>query len=120
MSGDKSHIPEGFALVAVKGFDDLMYWLDRCDSKGHLERCTDLIEPWAAFEYRAIASAPDLLIERDKLKAANAELAGALEMLLTKLDLYAGVSIREYGFPAVITVSRAALEKHNKGDSHAN
>ena len=49
-------LEEGFTLVAVKGFDDLMYWLDRCESKGHLENCSDLIEPWANFDYRAIAA----------------------------------------------------------------
>jgi len=45
-------IPEGFSLVAVKGFDELMYWLDRCERKGHLENCPDLIEPYEAFDYR--------------------------------------------------------------------
>ena len=49
-------LEEGFTLVAVKGLDDLMYWLDRCESKGHLENCPDLIEPWENFEYRAIAA----------------------------------------------------------------
>ena len=44
-------IPNGFELVAVKGFDDLMYWLDRCGRKGHLENCPDLIEPYEAFDY---------------------------------------------------------------------
>mgnify|MGYP003565533289 CR=1 FL=1 len=44
-------IPNGFELVAVKGFDDLMYWLDRCDRKRHLENCPDLIEPYEAFDY---------------------------------------------------------------------
>ena len=44
-------IPDCFELVAVKGFDDLMYWLDRCDRKGHLENCPDLIEPYEAFDY---------------------------------------------------------------------
>ena len=44
-------IPDGFELVAVKGFDDLMYWLDRCDRKRHLENCPDLIEPYEAFDY---------------------------------------------------------------------
>lgn len=44
--------PEGYELVAVKGFDSLVYWLDRCASKGHLDNCPDLIEPWEAFDYR--------------------------------------------------------------------
>jgi hypothetical protein len=25
--------PEGWSLVAVKGFDDMMYWLDKCDDQ---------------------------------------------------------------------------------------
>ena len=61
-------IPEGFSLVAVKGFDELMYWLDRCERKGHLENCPDLIEPYEAFDYRTIdttppaAQLPDVLV----------------------------------------------------------
>jgi hypothetical protein len=51
-------IPEGFTLVAVKGFRDLMYWLDRCDDKGHLENCPDLIEPYHSLEYRTIDTHP--------------------------------------------------------------
>ena len=51
-------IPEGFSLVAVKGFDELMYWLDRCERKGHLENCPDLIEPYEAFDYRTIDTTP--------------------------------------------------------------
>lgn len=51
-------VPDGFKLVAVNSaFDDLMYWLNRCDEKGHLENCADLIEPWAAFDYRQISAA---------------------------------------------------------------
>jgi uncharacterized small protein (DUF1192 family) len=53
-------VPEGFNLVAVKNFDDLMYWLARCEDKGHLENCADLIEPWEAFEYRYIAASPEV------------------------------------------------------------
>jgi hypothetical protein len=51
-------IPEGFSLVAVKGFDELMYWLDRCERKGHLENCPDLIEPYEAFDYRTSDTTP--------------------------------------------------------------
>lgn len=50
-----SAIPKGWSLVAVTGFDDLMYWLDRCESKGHLENCPDLIEPYQAFDYQPVA-----------------------------------------------------------------
>lgn len=52
---EKVRVPEGWQLVAAKGFDDLMYWLDRCESKGHLENCCDLVEPWAAFDYREVS-----------------------------------------------------------------
>ena len=55
--GDKQEpvaIPEGFSLVAVKGFHDLIYWLDRCERKGHLENCPDLVEPYESFDYRII------------------------------------------------------------------
>jgi hypothetical protein len=51
-------IPDGWSLVAVKGFDDLMYWLDRCERKGHLENCPDLIEPYEAFDYRPVTTPP--------------------------------------------------------------
>lgn len=36
--------------VDAQAFDDLMYWLDRCADKGHLENCHDLVEPWAKFD----------------------------------------------------------------------
>jgi len=52
-------VPEGWKLVAVNpAFDDLMFWLDRCERKGHLENCSDLCEPWSMFEYEHIAAAP--------------------------------------------------------------
>ena len=51
-------LSEGFSLVAVKGFDELMYWLDRCEVKGHLENCPDLIEPYEAFDYRIVDNCP--------------------------------------------------------------
>lgn len=50
-------VPEGWTIVAVNAaFADLMYWLERCDNKGHLENCSDLIEPWAAFQWQAAAT----------------------------------------------------------------
>ena len=52
-------VPEGYKLVAVKGFDDLMFWLERCDYKGHLQNCPDLIDPWNAFDYQLISSQGD-------------------------------------------------------------
>jgi hypothetical protein len=53
-----ARVLDGFKLVAVKGFDDLMYWMQRCADKGHLENCFDLVEPWTAFEWEEISSAP--------------------------------------------------------------
>ena len=49
--------PEGFKLVAVRGFDELVYWLERCDDKGHLENCPNLVQPWAEFDWREIPPA---------------------------------------------------------------
>jgi hypothetical protein len=51
-------VPEGFSLVAVKGLDELVFWLDRCEYKGHLENCPDLVEPYENFEYREISTHP--------------------------------------------------------------
>jgi len=43
-------LSEGKKLILVdSSFDDLIYWLERCESKGHLENCSDLIEPWEKF-----------------------------------------------------------------------
>ena len=48
---------EGFRLVAVnQTFDDLLFWLDRCEYKGHLDNCFDLVKPWEAFEYREVGA----------------------------------------------------------------
>jgi hypothetical protein len=66
-------VPDGFRIVAVKGFDDLIFWLDRCERKGHLDNCFDLVEPWGKFEWQEVspdttstacapvASVPDIL-----------------------------------------------------------
>lgn len=44
-------LPPGWRYEDVPSaeFDDLMFWLDRCDDKGHLDNCPDLIVPMAAF-----------------------------------------------------------------------
>ncbi|MDB5887049.1 MAG: hypothetical protein JWR74_3220 [Polaromonas sp.] len=67
-------------------------------------------EPYAAL----IASAPDLLAERDRLKALNAELAAAVKAFLT----YDSSSTDGVGFmfayDEALKKCRAALEKHNK------
>ena len=52
----KSATPEGMVLVPSKEFNELIHWLDRCDDKGHLDNCPDLIEPLADFN-KAIQSA---------------------------------------------------------------
>ena len=52
-------LPDGKRLILVDGtFDELVYWLDRCEDKGHLENCYDLVEPWANFKYENYASPP--------------------------------------------------------------
>jgi hypothetical protein len=45
-------------IVVDQLFDDLMYWLDRCEHKGHLENCPDLVEPWSAFQYANYTTPP--------------------------------------------------------------
>jgi hypothetical protein len=45
-------------IVVDQSFDDLMYWLDRCEDKGHLENCPDLVEPWSAFQYENYTTPP--------------------------------------------------------------
>ena len=67
-----------------------------------------------AEEFAALlASAPDLLAERDRLKAANAELAAAIEAFLaydeetTDLGLMAA-------YDDALTKCRAALDSHEK------
>ena len=39
------------ALISVpaKEFNELMIWLERCEEKGHLENCADLIQPFNEF-----------------------------------------------------------------------
>ena len=82
-----SDIPEGWKLVVVNaGFDDLMYWLGRCDEKGHLEQCSDLIDPWARFDY---LPAPASLADA---QAEIARLRGALESASNYVDNLGGVS----------------------------
>jgi hypothetical protein len=41
----------GRLIMVDETFDELMYWLERCDEKGHLENCSDLIGPWSNFSY---------------------------------------------------------------------
>ena len=63
-------IPDGYKLVAVKGLDELVYWLERCKDKGHIENCADLIEPFEAFEYRNVSE--EAVIAAHEAKAAPA------------------------------------------------
>lgn len=63
-------IQQGWKLVAVnERFDDLMFWLDRCSSKGHLDNCSDLVEPWENFEYELIEQ-PTPLISTETIKSS--------------------------------------------------
>ncbi len=44
--------PAGWKLIAVNAaFDDLMYWLDRCDDKGHLKVSTATTIPLLSVAY---------------------------------------------------------------------
>ncbi len=53
-------------LVRVNAaFDDLMYWLERCERKGHLDNCADLIEPWEAFDYEHVEETPPASAQDD-------------------------------------------------------
>jgi hypothetical protein len=45
-------------IVVDQSFDELMYWLDRCEHKGHLENCADLVEPYSAFQYENYTAPP--------------------------------------------------------------
>jgi hypothetical protein len=45
-------------IVVDQSFTDLMYWLDRCEDKGHLENCPDLVEAWSAFQYENYTTPP--------------------------------------------------------------
>ena len=45
-----------FMRVPAAEFQDLDYWLDRCHSKGHMEQCSDLIEPYEEFCRAAFAA----------------------------------------------------------------
>jgi len=38
-------------LIRVNGneFFELMFWLERCSDKGHLDNCFDLVVPWESF-----------------------------------------------------------------------
>lgn len=77
-------------------------------------------EPESIANAYLIASAPDLLAERDSLKAANAELADTLDEFLAAFDgviAQGGISLsvddKSSGW---ISRARAALEKH-KGET---
>lgn len=59
-------------------FDDLMYWLDRCESKGHLENCYDLVEPWKNFSWKEVSedkfeSVDVVAVKRDDLLAMSGD-----------------------------------------------
>jgi hypothetical protein len=47
-------VPEGFKLIAVKGFDELVQALDRADRKGYIPDA--VADEWAAFDYRLPAA----------------------------------------------------------------
>lgn len=89
-------IPDGYKLVAVKGLDELVYWLERCKDKGHLEDCADLIEPFEAFEYRNVSE--ESVIAAHEAKAAPAVPQGwklvPVEPTREMLDAYLNLNAR--------------------------
>lgn len=55
-----AQVPEGWQMIFVNdAFFDLMFWLDRCADRGHLENCYDLIEPYGRFDYRYPENPPE-------------------------------------------------------------
>lgn len=43
---NEAAMPNTVALPAAE-WSEMEYWLNRCEDKGHLENCSDLLEPWA-------------------------------------------------------------------------
>ena len=109
MSKQPEALPEGWKLIAVnaEAFSELMYWLDRCESKGHLLNCSDLIEPWKAFDYSEVDAA-----ELRCLHSLNAELVDALKLLDEAFcaDDYGTREGRDKGRKALVA-ARAAVAK---------
>lgn len=61
----------GWKLVRVnEAFSDLMFWLERCSERGHLDNCYDLVAPWEAFKYEYADDDP-IDTEPDAPKAAT-------------------------------------------------
>lgn len=127
-----NNIPAGYELVAVKGLSELMYWLDRCSDKGHLENCADLIEPYEAFEWRKIdASAPstaDLVAHETPnasdngtcVQPASGEVAeaGQVEAKLAMLDTPpmewgSRIADEHYAVSPQVPAPQAVVEKTN-------
>ena len=68
-------LPEGKRLILVDGsFDDLMFWLDRCEDNGHLENCPDLVPPWENFSYEAYTIPPQRTWERPWVSLTDEEM----------------------------------------------
>jgi len=95
-------LPVGWRLIAVNAeFDNLMYWMDRCESKGHLERCSDLIEPWAAFQYIEHTPTPPRV-----LGELEVELLAELKLMISEFSEEA-----TEGEKNAKQVARAAIQK---------
>lgn len=80
--------------VDARAFDDLMYWLERCESKGHLERCPDLIEPWEAFDKASWREVPEVVVEPVDLKRIVVIIEGADAADMTIAEAIAAAGYR--------------------------
>lgn len=89
-------VPDGYSLVAVKGLDDLVYWLDRCEGKGHLENCSDLLEPWAAFDWIPFA-APQPPVPSEQRKPLTEGFTADVECITDESGTEYSVAVRGPG-----------------------
>lgn len=52
---EASAMPEGIVELPAKEWNAMAFWLGRCEDKGHLERCSDLVEPWEELQAAILA-----------------------------------------------------------------
>jgi hypothetical protein len=87
-------------IMVDETFDDLMYWLERCDEKGHLENCSDLIGPWSNFCYTNVPQPEPVAFydfQTHKMRWAKPTLyREILAVDVPELPLYAAPPRREW------------------------